>query len=141
MAKLPVTRQFPHFQYHSSQNLRISPYFIRGENPKQVILIWVSSGNVEKSHQQRSRHFVVLTYWKYAPRVKIAAALLDGFFDHSRRILVLKSSRVYTGFFARNIQQALNIIMILLTAKREMHVIHGLRWKLEHGLNPFGIVS
>jgi hypothetical protein len=31
-------------------------------------------GNVEKSHQQRSRHFVVLTYWKYAPRVKIAAA-------------------------------------------------------------------
>jgi hypothetical protein len=45
----------------------------------------VQSGNVEKSHQQRSlpspkrfaqagRHFVVLTYWKYAPRVKIAAA-------------------------------------------------------------------
>jgi hypothetical protein len=23
----------------------------------------------------------VLTYWKYAPRVKIAAALLDDFFD------------------------------------------------------------
>jgi hypothetical protein len=23
-------------------------------------------------------------YWKYAPRVKIAAALLDDFFDHSR---------------------------------------------------------
>ena len=65
----------------------------------------VQSGNVEKSHQQRSRHFVVLTYWKYAPRVKIAAALLDDFFDHSRRLLALKSSRVYTGFFVRNIQQ------------------------------------
>ncbi len=36
--------------------------------------------NVEKSHQRRSRHFVVLTYWKYAPRVKKAAALLDGLF-------------------------------------------------------------
>jgi hypothetical protein len=48
----------------------------------------------------------VLTYWKYAPRVKIAAALLDDFFDHSRRLLALKSSRVYTGFFVRNIQQA-----------------------------------
>ena len=28
------------------------------------------------------------------------------FFDHSRRLLVLKSSRAYTGFFVRNIQQA-----------------------------------
>ena len=62
-------------------------------------------GNVEKSHQRRSRNFVVLTYWQYAPRIKIAAALLDDFFDHSRRLLVLKSSRAYTGFFARNIQQ------------------------------------
>jgi hypothetical protein len=37
-------------------------------------------GNVEKSRQRRSRHFAVLTYWKYAPRVKLAAALLDGLF-------------------------------------------------------------
>jgi len=64
-------------------------------------------GSVEKSHERCSRHFVVLTYWKYAPRVKIAAALLDDFFDHSRRLLVLKSSRAYTDFLARNIQQAL----------------------------------
>ena len=41
-------------------------------------------GNVEKSHQRRSRHFAVLTYWKYAPRVKKAVALLDDCFDHSR---------------------------------------------------------
>jgi len=41
--------------------------------------------NAEKRHQQRSHHFVVLTYWKYAPRVKMAAALLDDFFDHSRQ--------------------------------------------------------
>ena len=47
----------------------------------------------------------MLTYWKYAPRVKMAAALLDDFFAHSRRLLVLKSSRAYTGFFAGNIQQ------------------------------------
>jgi len=44
----------------------------------------IVNGNVEKSHQRRSREFVVLTYWKYAPRVKLAAALLDDFFDHSR---------------------------------------------------------
>jgi len=40
-------------------------------------------GNDEKRRQRRSRHFVVLTYWKYAPRVKMTAALLDDFFDHS----------------------------------------------------------
>jgi len=34
-------------------------------------------GNVEKSRQRRSRHFAVLTYYEYAPRVKMAAALLD----------------------------------------------------------------
>jgi len=37
-------------------------------------------GNVEKSRQRRSRHFAVLTYKVYAPRVKMAAALLDGLF-------------------------------------------------------------
>jgi hypothetical protein len=37
-------------------------------------------GNVEKSRQRRSRHFAVLTYSMYAPRVKMAAALLDGLF-------------------------------------------------------------
>jgi len=55
-------------------------------------------GNVKKSHQRRSRHFVVLTYWRYVPRVKIAAALLDDFFEHSRRLLILSSSREYKGF-------------------------------------------
>ncbi|WNM60617.1 hypothetical protein [Candidatus Nitrospira neomarina] len=38
------------------------------------------SGSVEKSRQRRSRHFSVLTYYAYAPRVKTAAALLDGLF-------------------------------------------------------------
>jgi len=37
-------------------------------------------GSVEKSRQRRSRHFSVLTYYAYAPRVKTAAALLDGLF-------------------------------------------------------------
>jgi len=37
-------------------------------------------GNVEKSRQRRSRPFAVLTYSMYAPRVKMAAALLDGLF-------------------------------------------------------------
>jgi hypothetical protein len=31
------------------------------------------------SHRH-GRHFAVLTYWKYAPRVKMAAALLDELF-------------------------------------------------------------
>jgi hypothetical protein len=37
-------------------------------------------GSVEKSRQRRSRHFPMLTYYAYAPRVKMAAALLDGLF-------------------------------------------------------------
>jgi hypothetical protein len=73
------------------------------------------NGNVEKSHQRRSRNFVVLTYWKYAPRVKIAAALLDDFFDHSRRLLVLKSSRVYTGFLRETFNRPMNNDPFLLT--------------------------
>ncbi len=32
-------------------------------------------GNVGKSHQRHSRQFAVLTYWEYAPRAKLAAAL------------------------------------------------------------------
>jgi len=40
----------------------------------------VDMGNVEKSSQRRSRHFAVLTYRVYAPRVKRAAALLSGLF-------------------------------------------------------------
>ena len=84
------------------------------------------NGNVEKSHQRRSlpspkrfaqagRNFVVLTYWKYAPRVKIAAALLDDFFDHSRRLLVLKSSRVYTGFLRETFNRPMNSDPFLFT--------------------------
>jgi hypothetical protein len=38
------------------------------------------NGAVEKSRQRRSRHFSVLTYWKYALRAKLAAALLDELF-------------------------------------------------------------
>ena len=38
-------------------------------------------------------------------------------------------------------KDGLDISLILLTAKRKMHVIHGLRWELQHGLNPIGIVS
>ena len=37
---------------------------------------------------QAGRPSAVLTYWKYAPRVKIAVALLDDFFDHSRQLLI-----------------------------------------------------
>jgi len=38
------------------------------------------NGNVEKSRQRRPRHFAVITYSMYAPRFKMAAALLDGLF-------------------------------------------------------------
>jgi len=44
-------------------------------------------GNVEKSRQRRSRHFAVLTYYEYAPPVKIAAALLDGPFGKTQGML------------------------------------------------------
>jgi len=37
-------------------------------------------GAVEKSRQRRSRQFSVLTYWKYALREKLTAALLDELF-------------------------------------------------------------
>ncbi len=43
-------------------------------------LFYFFSGNVEKSRQRRSRRFAVLSYAAYAPRVKTAAALLDGLF-------------------------------------------------------------
>ncbi len=44
------------------------------------------TGSVEKSRQRRSRHFSVLTYQVYAPRVKMAAALLDDFFEPTRSL-------------------------------------------------------
>jgi len=44
-------------------------------------------GNVEKSRQRRSRHFAMLTYSMYAPRVKMAAALLDRPFGKTQGML------------------------------------------------------
>ncbi len=58
-------------------------------------------GHVEKNHHRRSRHCVVLTYYTHAPRAKIAAALLDDFFEHARRVLVLFFSHVNTGLFQK----------------------------------------
>ena len=37
----------------------------------------LNAEKVEKSRQRRSRHCAVLTYSIYAPRAKMAAALLD----------------------------------------------------------------
>jgi hypothetical protein len=52
-------------------------------------------GSVEKSRQRRSRHFSVLTYQVYAPRVKMAVAFpssglrtgLDGPFGKTQGML------------------------------------------------------
>ncbi len=44
-------------------------------------------GNVEKNRQRRSRPFAVLTSWEYAPRVKLAAALLEGPFGKTQGML------------------------------------------------------
>jgi hypothetical protein len=41
---------------------------------------------VEKSRQRRSRHFSVLTYSPYAPRIKMAAALLSELFLTAPRL-------------------------------------------------------
>ncbi len=40
----------------------------------------IKKGAVEKSRQRRSRQFSVLTYCQYAPRAKLAVALLDELF-------------------------------------------------------------
>ena len=57
--------------------LLIHPIFFLNDDERPRFLIY---GNVEKSRQRRSRRFAVLTYAAYAPRVKTAAALLDGLF-------------------------------------------------------------
>ncbi len=36
----------------------------------RIMVAMTVEGNVEKSRQRRSRHFAVLTYYEYAPRVK-----------------------------------------------------------------------
>ena len=51
-----------------------------GMPKKAIIAGGADKENVEKSRQRRSRHFAVLTYSMYAPRVKMAVALLDGLF-------------------------------------------------------------
>ena len=58
-------------------------------------MIFIPYGNVEKINQQRPRHFVVLTYRKYTLRVKMAAALLEDFFDHSRRLFGIE---IFLGY-------------------------------------------
>jgi len=57
-----------------------SPQTIETSDSNLHPLATIPNGNVEKSRQRRSRPFAVLTYYEYAPRVKRAAALLDGFF-------------------------------------------------------------
>jgi len=71
---------------------------------------------VGSGYAQAGRHFVVLTYWRYAPRVKKGDALRDAtsntaafpsvgsgqdwmtFLIIPVGLLALKSSRAYTGF-------------------------------------------
>ncbi len=60
-------------------------------------------GNVEKNRQRRSRHFAVLTYYEYAPLVKMATALLERpferlracFFEHSLSLMLV----IFPGAF------------------------------------------
>jgi len=54
-------------------------------------------GAVEKSRQRRSHQFSVLTYWKCAPRAKLAAALLNELFLTAR---MSQASNVSVGLFA-----------------------------------------
>ena len=49
-------------------------------NRNPAPIIFPHQGAVEKSRQRRSHQFSVLTYWKYAPRAKPAAALLNELF-------------------------------------------------------------
>jgi len=56
-------------------------------SPKCLFFRDALYGNVEKSRQRRSRPFAVLTYYEYAPRVKMAAALLDRPFGKTQGML------------------------------------------------------
>ena len=58
---------------------------------------------------QAGRHFAVLTYWKYAPRAKMAAALLDDFFEHARRVLALGFSQANPGLFPEIFYRFINL--------------------------------
>ena len=51
---------------------------------RRLLVPLCPNGSVEKIRQRRSRHFSVLTYSAYAPRVKMAAALLDGPFGKTQ---------------------------------------------------------
>jgi hypothetical protein len=62
------------WQFRSSMSLQKMPFHLFLHHLIDPI------GSVEKSRQRRSRHFSVLTYSAYAPREKMAAALLDGLF-------------------------------------------------------------
>jgi len=72
-------------------------HYCHGGTILSMDLEGVNRGNVEKSRQRRSRPVAVLTYCEYAPRVNIAAALLEGIFDHSRRLLIPISSWACMG--------------------------------------------
>jgi hypothetical protein len=52
----------------------------------------------ESGYAQAGRHFAVLTYFVYAPRVKMAVALLDDFFEHSRWLLISALLRTFLSY-------------------------------------------
>jgi hypothetical protein len=45
---------------------------------------WRSLPSLRRASAQAGRHFSVLTYYAYALRIKMAAALLDGLFEPTR---------------------------------------------------------
>ncbi len=83
---------------------------------RERIMVRFDHGNVEKSRQRRSRHFAVLTYYEYAPRVKMAAALpVEGrvlarlgwagqttdFFEHSLPLTMRGSPGAFIGYWSK----------------------------------------
>ncbi|MFB3146052.1 MAG: hypothetical protein ACE1ZO_02915, partial [Nitrospirales bacterium] len=65
---------------HHQQSSELPTFIVFPVHLALIVSKRLFSGNVEKTHQRRSRHFEVLTYSMYAPRVKMAAALLDELF-------------------------------------------------------------
>ncbi len=103
----------------------------------------IDYGSVEKSPQRRSRQFPVLTYWTYAPRLKLAAALLDDFFEPTRSrwhaanhvCLFAPGNHYYSTDLLWNTPVA------SFSMKRKMHVVHWLWWELQHRLQTFKLIS
>ena len=103
--QLSLPKNHPHHACLSPSRPRKNPRRLPRSRQRAISLLQLwrrhahPIGPVEKAHQQRSRTFVVLTYFMYAPRPKSPAALLDELFEQTLRqkFQSLSHELVYIG--------------------------------------------